>query len=200
MLTLSIHLLAWQVGFQIDGNRNRLSNCYIDGGLLNLTEPTGITVTDSLFLNTQAVWNLGATGHAAHVHFRNNMYFVMPGPQKYSETSIQLSGNVSKAGVSDVVVEDEMHLGELGCVRMTTSRQTVEVNNAKSCQFNFTDALVFPWVDEVLYSVSTAGGVVGHVAREIEGDGVLVEVVMDAPVTGTVSMEVRQGFRAYPAQ
>lgn len=183
-----------QVGFQMDGPRNRMANCYIDGGLLNVTNPNGLAVEDSLFLNTHAVWNVdGGYDNVQNIRFRDNMYCFDSTPQKYNKTNIQLNGDFNKVHTSNIVVEDAMHLlqgsvNTSGSIRSTSARDVLSLVNATQFQFNFSSVLLFDWIDEIIYSVSTDGPIVGHVAREVHGTSGVVVVETSEPTTATVAV------------
>lgn len=58
--------------------------------------------------------------------------------------------------------------------------------------FDFSSQLLFPTIDHVLFSVSTAAGFVQAVARPAQGRTVVIET--SAPVDATVSVEVSQAL------
>lgn len=164
----------------MNGPRNRIVNSYVDNAFLNVSNPNSLFVTNTLFLNSHSIWNTDSGSvHVSHIHYRDNMYvFYGPdphyGPQKYNQTSIELRGDFNAVHTSDVIVEDESHVPQgaaVGTVVRTTTRASLSQTNATVWRFNVTAmGLLFPWIDEVLYSVSTDDGVVSHIVHDYSED------------------------------
>ena len=192
-----------QVGLQLDGPRNRISDSYMDGGYLNITNPNAITVENTLFLNTHAVWHTEASWMPIkHVRFRDNTFnFHVPGPTtgNYNRTSIELHGPFNAAHSSDIVVEDAINTPDGQCpscvVKATTARKTLPLHGVARVEFDFTRELLFPWIDDVIYSVSlddasNSSAVTAHLARPAVGTTVVVE--LEKAGSGSVTMQVWQ--------
>jgi hypothetical protein len=80
---------------------------------------------------------------------------------------------------------------DAGLIKSTRARKTLTLTNATRWKFDFADALLFGWIDEVMYSfTSPSPHVVGHMARPAVGT--TVEVVSSVPATATVCIEVTQ--------
>eukprot|EP01052_Picozoa_sp_SAG31_P013464 SAG31_NODE_810_length_11919_cov_4.480924_2_plen_147_part_00 len=129
------------------------------------------------------------------VRFSQNTYSFYPGPQHYNKISVELVGDFTRERVSDVTVDDSMDISweknDTGLLKTTSATKTLKLEAATSWKFDFRDQLLFDWIDTVLYSFSTSGSPVKHVAKPAVGT--TVEVVTDEITTATVTMTVTQG-------
>jgi len=202
------------VAVEVVGGPNRFIGCYMDWSVLHATDPQSLVVENTLFLNTHAV--LAASGDswkmdAEHVRFFDNTYSFYPGQQHYNKTSIELSGDFKKDRVVDVVVRDATDItwqkNETGLLKSTTATKTRTLSLCSTCagsslRFDFADELLFPWIDTVLYSVSTSGQsgptLAAHSAATPVGTTVEVQFApsAEAGVEVSVTMVVAQAASA----
>ena len=80
-----------------------------------------------------------------------------------------------------------------GATKSTKARASLRQRNATQWRFDFTQQLLFPNIDQVLYSVSSdAPAFFSHVARTPKGATVVVET--SEAVDATVAVEVAQAL------
>ena len=100
----------------------------------------------------------------------------------------------TRAQCQHFVVEDEIS-AEKGTVVQTRARQTLRQTNATEWAFDFSEQLLLPWIDTVMYSLAVPPGakLVQHAAEEPqEAQGARVVVRTAEPTTATVTVEVAQ--------
>ena len=76
-------------------------------------------------------------------------------------------------------------------IKSTQAVASLTRHNARNFKFNFTDALLLPYIKSVTYSIEIDGEVFArHASRPPVG--LIVEVVTDVPVNATVYISVDQ--------
>eukprot|EP01065_Artemidia_motanka_P012713 TRINITY_DN1701_c10_g1_i1.p1 TRINITY_DN1701_c10_g1~~TRINITY_DN1701_c10_g1_i1.p1 ORF type:complete len:505 (+),score=193.60 TRINITY_DN1701_c10_g1_i1:205-1515(+) len=155
-------------------HQNRVLGCYLDGNTLDMYDPTQVVVESTFFLGTHAVIH-SLNGKIEGLAMRYNTYTT---PQ-----SVVLDG--SFAAPRGVVLSDE-----IDAVTRTRATRSLSQTNATKWAFDFSDVLLFPSIDTVQYSVSSAGGFFMHHALPAQGRK--VTVVTSQPTTATVVVTVWQ--------
>ena len=84
------------------------------------------------------------------------------------------------------------HCYKLCHQRQTQATLTQRMVNTAKMTFDFGPLLLFPWIEQVTYSLSFANGeqLVQHAAMEPEGTS--VDIVTASPTTATVTVSVAQ--------
>ena len=166
-------------------HQNRLLGCYLDYNTLDMYDPSSTVIESTFFLETYAVIH-ALKGTIDGLVMRYNSYTT---PQ-----SVVLDGSFSSA--KNVLISDEV-----GASKSTRARRVVTRSGAASgtYSFDFSDALLFPWIDSVQYSVTLASGFAMHAARPPNGTRLVVELDGSAfggprPSDATVEVEVAQAL------
>jgi hypothetical protein len=166
----------------------RLLGCYLDGSQLVIHDPTQTVVESTFFLGAHVTLRASAPSKKAiqGLRFRGNTY---ASDGKSVPASIVLEGLTG----GEVDVQDEL-TGDTQ-LRLTTARRSLHQENATRWLFDFSDVLLLPEIDEVVYSFVSDGDsdFVRHLARRPSGRTVAVET--EAPASGTVTVQVTQGKR-----
>ena len=158
-------------------HQNRLLGCYLDYNTLDMYDPTAVTIESTFFLETYA--NL----HSVHGTLDGLVmrYNTFTAPQ-----SIVLDGAFPRPKGVDIS-------DSLGVAKATRARASLQQHGATVWSFNFTEQLLFPNIEQLVYSVvSDAPGFFQHVARTPQGATVVVET--SAAVDATVIVEVAQAL------
>jgi hypothetical protein len=164
------------IGIVINAYQNRLIGCYLDYDKLVVVDPSQTAVENTFFLETNTVFR-ASKGYATQVVMRFNTYT--------SGTSITLDGAFTRA--QGVYISEELNGN-----KFTSVKRTLNLTMADSWDFDFSNELLFPWIDHVVYSLATPAGFITHVARP--SVGARVSVVTSEPVAGVVSIEVAQAL------
>ena len=164
-------------------HQNRLLGCYLDYNTLDMYDPSSTVIESTFFLETYAVIH-ALKGTIDGLVMRYNSYTT---PQ-----SVVLDGSFSSA--KNVLISDEV-----GASKSTRARRVVTRSGAASgtYSFDFSDALLFPWIDSVQYSVTLASGFAMHAARPPNGTRLVVELDGSGgprPSDATVEVEVAQAL------
>ena len=206
------------VGISINGSygiQDRIVDCYLDYNSLDIVQPSAITVKNTFFLDTHANiypdpsagggWNpRPKTPYIEAVVFRENTYSLGKYGGNESIVVVQ-SGDfplITAGQCKRFVSEDEITLGTaLKKLRTTRATQTRYQKNATVWTFDFSDMLIFPWIDTIVsYTVmlprATPGfspPLVQHAAEMPQGSGKAVAVVrLSKAVDATVTVVVAQ--------
>lgn len=181
------------VGIQIGGpdspfnnhNDNRLIGCYLDYNTLDLYDPSHTIVESSMFLGTHAI--LHAMNRTDRWGDATIEGLVMRYNTFTTGKSIVLDGSFKTTNT--VVISDNIN------AKTTRARKSLTQAASTRWEFDFTDALVFPTIDQVQYSVtSDSAAFVQHFARTPQGAKVVVET--STPVDATVVVEAAQATAA----
>jgi len=166
----------------------RLLGCYLDGSQLVIHDPTQTVVESTFFLGAHVTLRASAPSKKAiqGLRFRGNTY---ASDGKSVPASIVLDGLTG----GEVDVQDEL-TGDTQ-LRLTTARRSLHQEGATRWLFDFSDVLLLPEIDEVVYSFVSDGAAdfVRHLARRPSGRTVAIET--EAPTSGTVTVQVTQGKR-----
>ena len=179
------------VGMQVAAHQTRLVACYLDYNKLVVVDPSQLAVTDTFFLETHANFTSKAFRTLKGVQFSGNTY-ATEGP------SILIDPKFEDA--TDSVIDDEI---DGGCtLKLTRGRQTVAhpLVPTTAFEFDFSDSLLLPTIEEVLYSFTAspnfsphkAGGGWGPGSSYAQTKGKTVTVHFERPVTGKVTISVDQ--------
>ena len=199
------------VGISINGSygiQDRIVDCYLDYNSLDLIEPSAITVQNTFFLDTGAklypdpAWSgynpRPKTPSIEAVVFRENTYNLGEWGGNASIVVINTGAYpaMTPAQCKRFVVEDELSLNP-ETLRATRATQTLWQKNASVFTFDFSDQLVFPWIDTIVsYTVMLPREIntnVQHAAEMPAGSGAATAVVrLSAAVDATVTIEVAQ--------
>lgn len=163
-------------GIEINAYQNRLMGCYLDYNLLIIVDPQQTVVENTFFLVTHTVLKANK-GTVSTLIMRFNTYT--------GGDSITLQGNFTSAKA--VSISEEINGNKL-----TRIRAAVNGTDTTVFKFDFSQQLLFPWIDYVTYSLSSSTGpVVTSMAPPV---GPVVVVHTAQPTTGVVSMEVAQAL------
>ena len=101
---------------------------------------------------------------------------------------------------ADTIIANEINGG---CqLKLTTTRRTVThaLVPSPAFEFDFSDVLLLPEIEEVLYSFTASGAESRFVAHSAEKSGQTVTAHFQKPVTGSVTVEVAQAVNGmHPA-
>lgn len=176
---------------QPEGRSTRLLGCYLDGGELVIHDPKRVTVESTFFLEAHVTLKSTKSSRIEGLRFRGNTYAGgAEDPQRKASSSIVLDG--LSGGAADI--QDELTGGPQ--LKLTSARRSLHQQEATKWVFDFSDVLLLPEIDEVVYSFvsDSDSGFVRHLARKPAGRTVVVET--DGPVSGTATVEVTQGKQA----
>eukprot|EP00930_Biecheleria_cincta_P070339 TRINITY_DN5797_c0_g2_i1.p1 TRINITY_DN5797_c0_g2~~TRINITY_DN5797_c0_g2_i1.p1 ORF type:complete len:496 (-),score=73.70 TRINITY_DN5797_c0_g2_i1:41-1381(-) len=170
------------IGIAVNSYQTRVLGCYLDFNKLIIRNPSQTVVESTFFLSTNALLKADQAWSIDGLRFRGNTY-ATDGP------SIELEGNFTASHSLDI--SDEISGGAI--LKLSRARRTLHQVNARIWAFDFSDVLLFPTIDEIVYSFVSDddAGFVRHVARKPQGTKVIVET--DVAATGTVTIDVRQG-------
>jgi len=205
------------VGISINGSyaiQDRVIDCYLDYNSLDLVQPSAITVKNTFFLDTKArifpdpsvssAWTPKPKHPSIEaVVFRENTYNL--GDWGGNESIVIVEGSdvadkITPAQCQRFVVEDEISLSPKK-LRQTRATQTLWQPNATEFRFDFSEQLIFPWIDTIVsYTVMLPRSVEGfaaplvqHAAEMPQGSGEAVAVVqLSESSDATVTIEVAQ--------
>jgi hypothetical protein len=201
------------VGISINGSygiQDRIVSCYLDYNSLDIIQPSAITVKNTFFLDTKArlfpdpsnstAWNPRPKQPSIEaVVFRENTYNA--GQWGGNESIVIVSSDkIAPAECKRFVAEDELSLSPQK-LRQTRATQTLWQANATEFRFDFSEQLIFPWIDTIVqYTVmlprshgAWTAPLVQHAAEMPQGSGEAVAVVrLSAPSDATVTIEVAQ--------
>merc|ERR1712039_427222 len=165
-------------------NDNRVIGCYLDFNTLDMYDPSHTVVENSFFLSTNAIL------HPLHrddkwgdaeidgLIMRHNTYT--------GTKSVVLGAQFKK--VKNVIISDEIN-----AAKTTHARLSLTQTASTQWKFDFSDLLLFPSIDQVMYSVtSDSRTFFQHLARSPEG--LVVTVETSAAVDATVVVEVAQAL------
>ena len=168
---------TYLTGIKVNGYQNRLLGCYLDLNHLDLTGSSGpqsIVVVDSFFLGTNTrIYGegQGGKGVVSSLYMQFNL-----------GNSVQLIGNFSQA-------TNCLITGQGGPKTQAAKQLTLQglaaAPHATSLTFDFSQELLFPWIDSVQYTVlydSAVSSPLTHYALKPVGRTV---TVMFAPATAT---------------
>jgi hypothetical protein len=99
---------------------------------------------------------------------------------------------------TDTIIANEINGG---CqLKLTSTRQTVTHALVPSAafEFDFSDVLLLPEIEEVMYSFTASGAKSRFVAHSAEKNGQTVTVHFQTPVLGSVTMAVAQAVNGLP--
>lgn len=166
-----------------DHNDNRIIGCYLDFNTLDMYDPSHTIVEDTFFLGTHAILyplhRLDTWGDAAieGLVMRHNTYT--------TDKSVVLAGPFKS--IKNVIISDEIN-----AAKATRARKSLTLKGATRWEFDFSDSLLFPSIEQITYSVSSDGAFFQHLARTPQGTKVVVET--SAAVDATVVVEAVQGI------
>eukprot|EP00051_Salpingoeca_urceolata_P015947 m.209556 g.209556 ORF g.209556 m.209556 type:complete len:496 (+) comp18545_c0_seq1:393-1880(+) len=164
------------IGIAVNAYQTRLIGCYLDYNFLQIQDPYQTVVENTFFLQTRTHFT-SKKGVISKLIMRFNTYT--------GGDSIVINGTFSRSQVSAISIEDEINANK---VSKAAARQYK--NDTDTFEFDFGDQLLFPWIDEVIYSVVPTGPeFVEHVANL---DGTKVTVTTNKPISGLVSVRVAQ--------
>jgi len=177
-------------GIVVSAPQTRILGCYLDWNRLLITDPEQTLVQSTFFLETNLHLQASKKNWIDGLRLHDNTYVHWSRWRK-ANSSVELLGNFD-GGV--VEIKDETSRGVP--LRVTQASRALRMENATRWLFDFSDVLLFPWINEVMYSFASEGeGFVGHVARRPVGTTVAIEA--DVPATATVTVEVAQGARKF---
>ena len=161
--------------------------CYLDFQPLDIYDPEGVVIESTFFLESPVRL------HA--VHGRLNGLFM-----RYNTWSNEFGGannSIELIGAflhpEDVDISDSHYSLGKGVAKTTRARASLYQENATRWSFNFSEQLLFPEIDQVIYSVvSDVPVLFQHVARTPQNATVVVET--SAAVKATVTVEVMQAL------
>eukprot|EP00729_Bicosta_minor_P008734 gene8734-4701_t len=200
------------VGISINGSYNiqdRILGCYLDYNYLQIVQPYMITVENTFFYYTNArlfpdpnatpkSWRpAGDSPRIEAVVFSENTYFLGKASSWGANQTMVVVPPANPATpfvasmCSDFVVKGELSV-ERGTLLQTQATLTQRMVNTAKMTFDFGPLLLFPWIEQVTYSLSFANGeqLVQHAAMEPEGTS--VDIVTASPTTATVTVSVAQ--------
>lgn len=132
------------IGIRVTAYQNRLLGCYLDYNTLRLETLDQIVVDGGFFLSTNVEIAASGSSAAGNSIFRHNTYAGLGGP------SIALiDAGADYSATAKVVVEDE-----IGSTVATRARLTATFDPGEGHTFDFTDMLLFPFINETLWSMS----------------------------------------------
>lgn len=170
--------------------RDRIMGCYIDYTTLVLAQPSNLIVQNTFFLNGHTVlWGAGFSG----LIFKENIYHLGDGVHGGKDSVVVSKERpVNRSWCRGVFIEDEINADEDWRVRSTRARLSLTLRNRRLYTFNFSKYLLFPWIDEVTYSVtfSNRSKFLKHGARDPNGTAVTIE--FEGRTDATVTVDVTQ--------
>merc|ERR1711871_400706 len=112
------------------------------------------------------------------------------GWRKFIPVTIELSGDPLIHGQSrNIRAEDfEGPSDSPHPAKTAHATRVLTLSNATKWQFDFSDELLLPWIDSVMYTFTSADDFVQHMARPANGTKVVIEAA--APRDATVTVEV----------
>lgn len=177
-------------GIVVSAPQTRILGCYLDWNRLLITDPEQTLVQSTFFLETGLHLKASKKKWIDGLRLHDNTY-VHWSKWRQVPSSVELLGTFD-GGV--VEIKDETSRGVP--LRVTQASRALRRENATRWLFDFSDVLLFPQIDEVMYSFASEGeGFVSHVARRPVGATVAIEA--DVPATATVTVEVAQGARKF---
>lgn len=180
-------------GIVVNAPQTRILGCYLDWNRLLITDPEQTLVQSTFFLETNLHLKASKKKWIDGLRLHDNTY-VHWSQWRKATSSVELLGTFD-GGV--VEIKDEISRGVP--LRVTQASRALRKENATRWLFDFSDVLLFPWINEVMYSFASEGeGFVSHVARRPVGATVTIEA--DVPATATVTVEVTQGARKFGRQ
>lgn len=158
-----------------DHNDNRLIGCYLDYNTLDMYDPSHTVVESTMFLGTHAILHaMNRTDRWGNATIEG---LVMRYNTFTTKQSIVLDGKFKVTNT--VVISDNINS------KATTVQRSITKNAATRWDFDFSDALVFPNIEQVTYSVTSDSTIFfQHLARSPKGATVVVET--SAPVNATI--------------
>eukprot|EP00047_Mylnosiga_fluctuans_P009251 m.10672 g.10672 ORF g.10672 m.10672 type:complete len:477 (+) comp2543_c0_seq1:149-1579(+) len=163
-------------GIVVNSYQTRLIGCYLDYDRLVLVDPQQIAVENSFFLGTNTLLQSNR-GIAQQFVMHFNTYT--------GGDSISLQGTFTT--IAAISISDEINGN-----KFTTAKKVLNQTAATKWTFDFSDELLFPFIDHVVYSVATEAGFVNHVARKPVGTTVVIET--SEPIDATVSVIATQAL------
>jgi hypothetical protein len=187
---------SWGGPFVINGGwtwENRILNCYVDYGYLEIVNPAYTVVADTFFLNAHTILR---GSQLKGVQFRGNIYTSANQWGHPGNSNIELVGDFRQGARCDnVVIDDEIQATQYSPswkLRTTRARLVKHVTDSNFITFDFSSLLLFPWIDEITYSVTFDHGAPLRQHGAEPSDGATVSVRFGAWTSATVTMDVVQ--------
>lgn len=188
------------VGIRVTEWQNRLVGCYLDYVDLQLYGAAMTTVTDSFFLGPAHIsLEPGANGYPVQgVVIANNQFMGLNTNEP--NVALNMSNGFKFSGVVDVTITGSMLPTGGGISLSTAATKVVNISTATSdIAIDFADALLFDTstapIRSLQYSLQLANGsFVRHAAAPV-GNSTVVHVLVDAPITGVITVSVDQSTR-----
>jgi hypothetical protein len=200
---------------KVTAHQTRLLGCYLDYNFLQVVDPSGLTVTESFFLETHANFTSSKKTTIDGVYFEGNVYATSGDSISIDPAFVDGSGeNSPPPGIPpahcilntallamlwpDTIIANEINGG---CrLKLTTSRKTVtHVLPSAMFEFDFSDVLLLPTIEEVMYSFTASAADSRWVAHSAMKQGKGVVVHFQTPVVGSVTVEVAQAVNGMNA-
>eukprot|EP00927_Polykrikos_kofoidii_P005009 TRINITY_DN11991_c0_g1_i4.p1 TRINITY_DN11991_c0_g1~~TRINITY_DN11991_c0_g1_i4.p1 ORF type:complete len:550 (-),score=51.88 TRINITY_DN11991_c0_g1_i4:106-1755(-) len=187
---------SWGGPFVINGGwtwENRILNCLVDFSYLEIVNPSFTVVADTFFLNSHTILR---GSQIKGVTFQGNIYSSENQWGHTGISNIELVGDFKQGARCDnVVVNREIQAPQYSPswkLRTTRARLVMHKTNAKWIHFDFSSLLLFPWIDEITYSVTFDSGAPLRVHGALPSEGTTVSVRFHARTSATVTMDVVQ--------
>lgn len=170
-------------GIAVNAPLTRLLGCYLDYNKLVIKDPAFVTMESTFFLETHTVLQADKQSFINELRLWGNTYVATT-----KGVSIELNGTFTGGSV-EIWGETGQGVVQLKSV---SARRSLHQQNATKWTFDFSDVLLLPAIDQVVYSFVSDGDVdfVQHVARSPAGRAVTVET--DKRASGTVTIDVSQ--------
>lgn len=165
-------------GIVVDAQSTRLVSCYLDFNYLQLNDATGVTVTNTFFLQT-GMMLVAVTGKVDGLVL-TGATFNTKWPR-----AIQLNGTFEQGKVQNVHIHDNAGTSIGTVVRMQAQAAGMAADFAA-------DNLLFDWIDRLQYSVAGSSGFVRHRATLPTGRNVSVVFETALADETTVFIELAQ--------